>query len=99
MPKLRRVTIALPEDIVCAADEVAVKRACSRSALVEDALPWYLRVQDLRWEEATPEELEAMERGRAQYARGEFVTLDEIRRDLAPDLLAQRPKRSAKASA
>ena len=92
MPKLRRVTITLPEDVVCAADEVAVKRACSRSALVEDALRWYLRVQELPWEEATAQEIEAIERGRAEIARGEFVTLEEIKRDLEADVLEQRAK-------
>jgi metal-responsive CopG/Arc/MetJ family transcriptional regulator len=37
-PKPRRVTVTLSEDVVGAADGVAAKRACSRSALVEDAL-------------------------------------------------------------
>jgi predicted transcriptional regulator len=99
MPKPRRVTVTLPADLVGTADEVAAKRACSRSALVEDALRWYLRVQELPWDEASPEEIEAIERGRAQHARGEFLSLDEIRRELAADLLAKRPKKSAKATA
>jgi predicted transcriptional regulator len=97
--KPRRVTVTLAEDIVGAADEVAAKRACSRSALVEDALRWYLRVQDLAWEEASPKEIEAIERGRAEIARGEFVTFEEIKRDLEADLLEQRAKESEKASA
>jgi len=99
MPKTRRVTITLPQDVVGAADEVAAKRVCSRSALVEDALRWYLRVQDLAWDEASPEEMQAIERGRAEIARGEFVTFEEIKRDLAADLLEQRRKESEKASA
>jgi predicted transcriptional regulator len=99
MPNARRVTITLPEDIVGAADEVAAKRECSRSALVEDALRWYLRVQELPWEEATPEEIEAIEKGRAEHARGEFVTFEEIKRDLEADLLEQRAKKSEKATA
>jgi predicted transcriptional regulator len=89
----------LSEDVVGAADQVAAKRASSRSALVEDALRWYLRVQDLAWEEASPEEIEAIERGRAEIARGEFVTFEEIKRDLEADLLEQRPEKSEKASA
>jgi predicted transcriptional regulator len=97
--KPQRVTVTLPEDVVGAADEVAAKRACSRSALVEDALRWYLRVQDLAWEEASPKEIEAIERGRAEIARGEFVTFEEIKRDLEADLLEQRAKESEKASA
>ena len=53
---------------------------------------------DLPIEEPTPEERAALAAGRTQHARGEFVSLDEIR-DLAADLLAQRPKKPAKASA
>jgi predicted transcriptional regulator len=99
MPKPRRVTITLPEDVAGAADEVAAQREWSRSALVEDALRWYLRVQDLAWDEASQEEMQAIERGRAEIARGEFVTFEEIKRDLAADLLEQRKKESEKASA
>jgi predicted transcriptional regulator len=99
MTKARRVTVTLSEDVVGAADGVAAERACSRSALVEDALRWYLRVQELPWDEASPEEIEAIERGRAEHARGEFVTFEEIKRDLEADLLEQRAKESEKASA
>ena len=99
MGAAKRVTLRLPEDVVRATDEVATRRECSRSALVEDALRWYLRVQDLAWDEASPEEMEAIERGRAEIARGEFVTFEEIKRDLAADLLEQRTTESEKASA
>ena len=99
MPKPRRVTVTLPENVLDAADELAAMRACSRSALVENALRWYLRVQDLAWDQASPEEIEAIERGRAEIARGEFVTFEEIKRDLEADLLEQRTAESAKASA
>ena len=99
MPKPRRVTVTLSDDVVGAADELAAARACSRSALVEDALKWYLRVQDLAWDEAAPEEIEAIEHGRAEIAKGEFVTFEEIKRDLEADLLEQRTAKSAKASA
>ena len=47
MGAAKRVTVRLPETVVRATDEVATRRECSRSALVEDALRWYLRVQDL----------------------------------------------------
>jgi predicted transcriptional regulator len=99
MGAARRITVSLPGNVVRAADEVATKRECSRSALIEDALRWYLRVQDLPWEEATPEEIEAIERGRAEIARGEFVSFEEIKRELEADLLEQRTKKSEKAPA
>jgi predicted transcriptional regulator len=93
------VTVTLSEDVAGAADEAAVKRACSRSALVEGALRWHLRVQDLAWDEACPEEIEAIQRGRTEIARGEFVTFEEIKRDSAADLLEQRTQESEEASA
>lgn len=93
MGAAKRITISLPEDVLRAADEVALTQEWSRSALVEDALRWYLRVQELRCQEATPEEIE---RGRAEIARGEFVTFEEIKRDLEVDLLKERTKKSQK---
>ena len=99
MAAAKRVTVSLPENVVRAVDEVVARRGCSRSELVRDALEWHLRVHDLPAEEPTPQERAALAAGRAQHGRGEFVTLDEIRRELAADLLAQRPKKPAKASA
>jgi predicted transcriptional regulator len=99
MGRTKRVTIRLPEEIVRAVDETSTKRECSRSALVEDALRWYLRVQDLAWGEASREEIDAIETGRAEIDRGEFVTFEEIKRDLAADLLEQRTKESEEVSA
>jgi predicted transcriptional regulator len=99
MGATRRITISLPEHVVRAADEVAAQSGRSRSDVIRDALEWHVRVQDLPAEEPTPDERAALATGRAQHARGEFVSLDEIRRELAADLLAQRPKKSTKVSA
>ena len=81
-----------------ATDEFAARAGRSRSDLIWDALEWHLRIQNLPVEEPSPEERAALAAGRAQHARGEFATFDEIRRDLAADLLAKRPKKSAKAA-
>jgi predicted transcriptional regulator len=99
MRAAKRITISLPEDILRAADEVAHAQEATRSALVEDALRWYLRIQELPRDEATSEEIEAIERGRAEIARGEFVIFEEIKRELEADLLEERTKKSEKASA
>lgn len=99
MGAAKRVTVSLPEHVVRAADEVAARSGRSRSELIRDALEWHLRVRALPIEEPTADERAAFAAGRAQHARGEFVSLDELRRELAADLLAQRPKKSAKASA
>jgi predicted transcriptional regulator len=98
MPAARRITISLPEETLRAVREAAARQGCSRSELIRDALEWHLRLQSLPVEEPTPEERAALGSGRAQHARGEFVTLDEIRRELAAHLLAERPKKPAKAS-
>ena len=99
MGAAKRITIRLPEDVVRLADEVAARRGRSRSELIRDALQWHLRVQNLPLEEPTPKERAALAAGRAQHARGDFATLDEIRRELEADLLAERPKKFAEASA
>ena len=98
MGAARRITISLPEETARKLDEAAVQRGCSRSELISDALAWHLRLQSLPVEEPSPEERAALAAGRAQHARGDFVTLGEIRRELAADLLAKRPKKSAKAA-
>jgi predicted transcriptional regulator len=98
MATARRITISLPEDVLRAADEAATAQAWTRSAVVEDALRWYLRIQQIGCEEPTAEEIAAIERGRAEIARGEFVTFEEIKRDLAADLLEERTKKSEKVS-
>jgi predicted transcriptional regulator len=98
MGAARRITISLPEETARAVDAAAMQRGCSRSKLIEEALAWHLRLQNLPAEEPSPEERAALAAGRAQHARGEFVTLDEIRRELATDLLAKRPKKPAKAA-
>jgi metal-responsive CopG/Arc/MetJ family transcriptional regulator len=99
MGAAKRITVSLPEDIVRAADKVAARCGRSRSQLIREALEWHLRAQELPVEEPSPEERAALAAGRAQHASGEFVSFDEIRRELAADLLAKRPKRSAKAPA
>ena len=83
MGAARRITISLPAETAHAVDEAAMQRGCSRSELIQEALLWHLRVQTLPIEEPSSEEREALAAGRAQHAQGEFVTLDEIRRELA----------------
>jgi metal-responsive CopG/Arc/MetJ family transcriptional regulator len=99
MGAAKRITISLPEEMVRAADGAAARQGCSRSELIRKALEWHLRVQALPVEEPTRKEREALAAGRAQHARGEFATIDEIRRDLHADLLGNRTKKSEKASA
>ena len=98
MGSAKRITISLPEDVLRATDEVAHTQESTRSALVADALRWYLRIREFPCEEATREEIETIERGRAEIARGQFVTFEEIKRDLEADLLEERTKKSENVS-
>ena len=98
MGATKRITISLPEETMRAVGEAAARQGCWRSELIRDVLEWHLRAQELPIEEPTPEERAALAAGRAQHARGEFATLEEIRRELAADLLAEPPKKSAKAA-
>jgi hypothetical protein len=82
MGAARRITISLPEQIVLAAGETAAWQGCSRSQPIRNTLEWHLCLQTLPISERIPEELAALAAGRAQHARGEFATLDEIRRQL-----------------
>ena len=93
--KARRVTVSLPAEMIEAADQAGAREGRSRSEVVREALRWYLRVQELPWDEATPEEIEAIEEGRAQIARGEYVTHEDIKHELEADLReagAKKPK-------
>ena len=93
--KARRVTVSLPAELIEAADRAGARERRSRSDVVREALRWYLRVQELPWEDATPEEIEAIEEGRAQIARGEFVTHEDIKHELETALRkagAKKPK-------
>jgi metal-responsive CopG/Arc/MetJ family transcriptional regulator len=85
----KRVTISLPEEMLEAADRQARLELRDRSELVREALRLYLaRIPE---DDAMPEEVSAIERGRAQHARGEYVTLDRMLYDLDAD---RRPRRA-----
>jgi len=50
------------------------------------------RATALPIEEATPDEIAAMERGREEAARGEYVTLDELLDDMGTEHNKKRSK-------
>ena len=80
--KAKRVTVSLPEDILEAADRAGARERRTRSEVMTEALRWYLRVQELPVVEPTEEEREALAAGRAEHARGETLTHDDILHDL-----------------
>lgn len=79
-----------------AADRQAALELRDRSELVREALRYYLaRIPE---DDATPEEIEAIKRGRSEIDRGEFVTLDQLIHDLDTDRRAKRAKRTRTAT-
>ena len=72
-----RITISLPAAMAKAAEEQGRLELRNRSELVREALRQYLK--RIPTSEATRSELEALERGRKEIARGEYVTLNQLR--------------------
>ena len=82
MPKTAKVTISLPEELLAKADATGKREHRTRSELMCEALRHYLRITTLTVEGPTDEERTAIEAGRAEHARGETVTHDELTHEL-----------------
>jgi hypothetical protein len=58
----------------------------TRSELLQEALRHYMATagtgRAIRVEDALPEEIEAIRRGREEYARGETIRLEDLQREL-----------------
>jgi|GraSoi_2013_40cm_1033754.scaffolds.fasta_scaffold102059_1 predicted transcriptional regulator len=89
-------SIKLPADVVKRVIRVARKANRNPSDLAAEALHWYLLVREVPEETPTAAELRAIRRGREAFKRGDYITLDELRRE---ENLVRRPHRArAKAS-
>ena len=89
---LKTISVSLPESVVALVDRTAKKEHRTRSALVREALQGYLRVIPVVT--PTKEEKSALRRGKAEIRRGEFVTLEALRHELA-SRSRQKRKQSA----
>ena len=63
----------------------------TRSELVREALRTYFSTRDFPEESATPAELRAIQHGEAALQRGDYITLDDLRRE---EQMARRPRRA-----
>jgi predicted transcriptional regulator len=86
MPKTAKVTISLPEELLAKADAASRREHRTRSELMREALRHYLHLTSLAVEEPTAEERAAIAAGRAEHARGDTLTHDELFRDLEAHL-------------
>ena len=74
------ITISLPPAMAEQVEKTMQAENRTRSELVREALRTYIAIRQFPEETPTPSELRAIRRGRAAYERGDYVTLDELRR-------------------
>lgn len=81
----KMISVSVPEDMLPEIDSAARREHRSRSELIREAVRRYLTGDPgriLPVDEAQPEEIEAIGRGRAEFSRGEFIRLDDLQREL-----------------
>jgi predicted transcriptional regulator len=83
MSSRKTVTISLSEEMIAELDRVRTSEDRSRSEIVDEALRWYSR--RIPVETPTPEEVAAIEEGRAAIKRGEYVSFEQLVHDLDLD--------------
>lgn len=77
------LTISLPRKMAKEVEHLKRAEHRTRSELVREALRAYLAIaKRFPEEEANPAELRALARGRREIARGDYITLDQLRREL-----------------
>jgi metal-responsive CopG/Arc/MetJ family transcriptional regulator len=84
MSKKKTLTTTLPLDELAEFDRVCDRRSLSRSQALREAIRWYIgAMRSLPpAEEPSPDEIEAIRRGKEQIARGEYIRLEDLQREL-----------------
>ncbi len=79
------ISISIPEEMLPELNDAARREHRRRSELIREALRRYLSSRQERLiplDEALPDEVEAIKRGRAELEQGEFVRLEDLQREL-----------------
>jgi predicted transcriptional regulator len=84
-------TIELPTTVGRRVERVARKQERHPSELAVEVFGWYFSARNVPIETPTLAELRAIRRGEAAIKRGDYITLDDLRREEA---VARRPRRS-----
>jgi metal-responsive CopG/Arc/MetJ family transcriptional regulator len=84
MSKKKTLTTTLPPDELAEFDRVCDRQSLSRSQALREAIRWYIgAMRSLPpAEEPSPDEIEAIRRGKEQIARGEYMRLEDLQREL-----------------
>lgn len=90
------ITISLPRKMAQQVEKTMQREHRTRSELFREAFRTYLGTRRFPEETPTPSELRAIRRGEAAIKRGDYITLDELRRE---ETLARRPRRARAKSA
>ncbi len=80
----RTITTSLPEEELAAIDRVRERQAMSRAESVRAAIRWYVgALGNLPpAEDMSPDEVEAIRDGEAEFARGETRRLEDVQNEL-----------------
>ena len=80
----KTITTTLPPEELAEFDRVRERQSLSRSQAVREAIRWYIgAMRSLPpAEDPLPDEIEAIRRGKEQIARGEYVRLEDLQREL-----------------
>ena len=86
MSSLTRKTIStsLFEDEIEALDKVRERQRMSRAEALREAVRWYVGAMQALppAEDPLPDEIEAIESGQQQIARGDFTLLDDLKHEM-----------------
>jgi metal-responsive CopG/Arc/MetJ family transcriptional regulator len=80
----KTITTTLPPEELAEFDRVRERQSLSRSQALREAIRWYIRAMRSLppAENPTPDEIEAIRRGKEQIRRGEYVRLEDLQREL-----------------
>ena len=87
----KTITISLPPVMARRVEKHMKREQRTRSELVREALRTYFSTREFPEETPTPAELRAIRRGEAAIQRGDYITLDQLRRE---EQMARRPRRA-----
>jgi predicted DNA-binding protein len=81
----KTVTTSLPPEELVALDRVRKRDNLTRAEALRKAIRRYVSQgsdRKISVEDALPDEMEAIEEGQAQIARGEYVLLDDLKHEM-----------------
>lgn len=81
----KTVTVSLPQEELVALDPARKRDNLTRAQALREAIRryvWQDSDRKIPVEDALPDEVEAIEEGQAQIARGEYVLLDDLKHEM-----------------